>query len=222
MRVLRLIAPCFAVVFSFQGLAQTTVPSTSFPPGYSPKINHLTPEETTEKTALLEDVQGAIDMAKNVTELDKAIKILKDTIDGRPEFVADVTQAVDNLVRPARSKLLAKEQAAQQPQKINLYAAVSISSKGAGWARDQKTKEAAEERARKDCGKADCDPPFSFSAGCVGIYRYEYKQGRKRVFGFGASYRPNEDLAKQEAMGRCRVKTATGCTLVTTVCQASK
>lgn len=214
--VLYVAALCFAVVFYLPGLAQTRG---------SPQTIQLTEEEIEEKNDFFDLFIFEPSDFKSVSEMEAAVKKWEQESmpSGRPEFLAHLRQEIEKRVQPIRNSLMANERAGQRQQQANetvRYAAVAISAKGAGWVRDQKTKEAAEEKARKQCGKADCDAK-SFSTGCAGIYRFNYKEGRKKVFGFGYVRRADEGLAKQDAMGVCLVRNPSGCVIVTTVCQVS-
>lgn len=210
--VLRVVALCFAMAFSFQGHAQTSNSASTF---------ELTESEASEKKLFLLEAQMAIDEADTVRQLDKAIKELIDTLaaTNRTRFVAHVQQELDKILQPARNKLLAKEEEANKHLR---YAAVAVSSKGAGWVTDQKTKEIALEKARSQCGSGPKCDTAAFTKGCAGIYRMDHKKGRLTVTGFGFARAESEERAKQEAMARCHVNVPGGCKLINTVCQASK
>ena len=64
------------------------------------------------------------------------------------------------------------------------YSAVAISATRAGWALNRSSATEAVDVARAQCGGSACGKFASFSSGCMGIYKYSYRNGRRR---FGKS-----------------------------------
>jgi hypothetical protein len=169
------------------------------------------------------------DTVREINEVQETIfKMLEDReFSGRPNLVAQIKEAILPLVLAARTRAEAKERQEAEAKRVReaqaaanrKYAAVAISANRAGWALNRSSATEAVDVARAQCGGTACSKFASFSSGCMGIYKYSYRSGRRRFWGYGYSSGENNDEATMKSMNACRDNNR-GCVHVTTICQS--
>jgi hypothetical protein len=165
------------------------------------------------------------DTVREINEVQEAIfKALEDReFSGRTNLVAQIKDAILPVVLAARTRADAKERQEAEARRVReanrKYAAVAISASRAGWALNRSSATEAVDVARAQCGGTACSKFASFNSGCMGIYKYSYRSGQRRFWGYGYSSGENNDEATTKSMDTCRDKNR-GCVHVTTICQS--
>lgn len=200
----------------------------------APSQESLSPDDLARKIAVLRVFAEWIEKKTTVREINEVqetiFKVLAEEKDfaGRGKLVAELKEAVLPLVLAARTaaELREREQAEAKRKRdaeaaLNRkYAAVAISATRYGAAGARASATEAVDAARAECGGSACDKFASFTEGCMGIYKYSYRDGRRRYFGYGYAAGENREAATTKSIEACQNQNR-GCQHVTTVCQSS-
>jgi hypothetical protein len=198
----------------------------------APTQQPLSPDDLGRKLQTMKIFTEWLDKKDTVGEINEVQELIFKALEdkefaGRPNLVAQIKEAILPLVLAARTRADAKEREASEAKRVReaqananrKYAAVAISASRAGWALNRSSATEAVDVARAQCGGTACTKFATFNSGCMGIYKYSYRSGRRRYWGYGYTSGENNDEATTKSMNSCRENNG-GCTHVRTICQS--
>jgi hypothetical protein len=227
--MLKILAAALAATLTL-GCANTAHAQTAAPAAQE----SLSPEDLARKIAVLRVFADWIEQKTSVREInevqERIFKVLAEEKEfaNRAKLVTELKEAVLPLVLAARTRAdLREREEAEAKRKRDAeaamnrkYAAVAISATRYGAAGGRASATEAVDAARAQCGGSACEKFASFTEACMGIYKYSYREGRRRYFGYGYAAGENREAATAKSVEACQNQNR-GCSHVTTVCQSS-